>query len=277
MAFPSYCNRSASDGSATDGRPRSVPLASALTLMFVLTAGCPVAAWAQQPEPSVSATAASEQLRTIEVTGTGEARTRPDQATASFTVLRSAETAQVALDEVNAAMAKVTAGMRDAGAEDRDLQTSGFSISPQYRYDQNRNDGTQEPPKIVGYEVRNTLTVTIRDVAKVGEILDKAVTLGVNQGGDIGFGLADPKKTRDAARRDAIADAKTTAALYADAAGVTLGGVREISEGGGMAPPPVPMVRSMKMTAAEDASSVPVEIGENAYSVSVRMVFDIAP
>ena len=278
MAISADRNRASFDGHAIERRPRIGVLASALPLLIVLAIGNTVSSARAQGLPSsIPGPSASMQLRTIEVTGTGEARAKPDQATASFTVLRSAETARAALDAANAAMASVTAGMREAGAKDRDLQTSGFSVSPQYRYDQNRNDGTQEPPKIIGYEVRNTLTVTIRDIAKVGEILDQAVSLGVNQGGDISFGLSDPKKTRDAARRNAIVDAKATAALYAEAAGVTLGAVREISEGGGITPLPVPMARSMKMMSAVAAPSVPVEVGENTYSASVRMVFDIAP
>ena len=278
MAFPICRNRAALNGHIMERRPRGGVIASTLPVLMALAIGIPVsAAYAQEFTSGVPGSSAYAQIRTIVVTGAGEARAKPDQATSSFTVLRSAETARAALDAANASMASVTAGMRAAGAEDRDLQTSGFSVSPQYRYAQNRDDGTQEPPKIVGYEVRNTLTVTIRDIAKVGDILDKAVSLGVNQGGDISFGLSDPKTTRDAARRDAILDARATAALYAEAAGVTLGAVREISAGGGITPPPVPIARSMKMMAAEAAPSVPVEVGENTYSASVRMVFDIAP
>ena len=262
-------------GFSVIGKDRRRVLACALPVLLVLTIGAPAEALAQQSGPVAGATAPVLPLRTIEVVGTGEARAKPDQAIASFTVLRGAETARAALDANNKAMSDVTAGMREAGAEDRDLQTSGFSVSPQYRYDQNTNDGTQKPPEIVGYEVRNTLTVTIRDVSKVGEILDKAVTLGVNQGGDISFGLSDPKKSRDEARRDAVADARSTAALYAEAAGVRLGSVREISAGGGANLPPVPMLRSVKMMAEAAAPSVPVEAGENVTSASVRMVFEI--
>lgn len=276
MAFSPVQIRTASDAPLAGHRSGRSALARRLALSLGLALASSASALAQEGEPgTVNPATASTQLRTIRVTGTGEARARPDQATASFTVLRSADTARNALDAANAAMAKVTAGLREGGAEDRDLQTSGFSISPQYRYDQNQTDGAQKPPEIVGYEVRNTLTVTIRDVARVGEILDKAVSLGVNQGGEISFGLSDPKKIRDEARRDAVADARATASLYADAAGVALGPVRDITGAGLTIPPPVPMVRSMKMMAADAAPSVPVEAGENTYTTSVTMVFDI--
>ena len=268
--------------SGTVGQRRSsgVPsrpgqLLAALPLVLVLMA--PLAAQAQQDVPSGSSGGAAlgDTLRTIEVTGLGEASAKPDRATATFTVLRTGETARAALDAANKAMSAVAAGMREAGAADRDLQTSGFSIAPQYRYQQNQNDGTQEPPTIVGYEVRNTLTVNIRDIAKVGEVLDRAVTLGVNQGGDISFDIADPKATLEAARRAAIADARATADLYAGAAGVTLGAVRSIGESSDLTPLPVPMPRSMKLMAADSGGNVPVEAGETSFRARVRMVFDI--
>ncbi len=234
----------------------------------LLVLATPVLAGAQEP--------AAPAPRTLVVTGTGEATMKPDLAIASFTVLRSAETARAALDQASAAMSEVTAGMRELGAEDRDLQTSGFSIVPQYRYDNQRPDGVQTPPAIVGYEVRNTLTVRVRDIARLGEILDRAVTLGVNQGGDISFAVAEPRQARDAARKKAVADAAATAELLAEAAGVTLGPVREISEDLGVIPP-MPLNRSMKMMAAEAAPSVvPVETGENTFTASVRMVYDIS-
>jgi len=243
---------------------------SPLIATLILVAS-PAAALAQTGAPQPAAEAAA---RTLVVTGTGEARATPDVAMTSFTVLRSAETAREALDAANAAMREVTSGMRALGVADRDLQTSGFSINPQYRYD-NQNDGTQKPPEIVAYEVRNSLTVRVRDIAKLGEILDRAVTLGVNQGGEISFDVAEPQEARNAARQEAVSDAMATAKVLAEAAGVTLGPVREISESGSQMPPQ-PMGRSMKMMAAEAAPSVPVETGENSFNASVRMVFSIA-
>ncbi|WP_206453431.1 SIMPL domain-containing protein [Aurantimonas marina] len=237
-------------------------------IVALLVLATPFVAAAQEP--------AAPAPRSLVVTGTGEATMKPDLAIASFTVLRSAETARAALDQANAAMREVTAGMRELGAEDRDLQTSGFSIAPQYRYDNQRPDGVQTPPAIVAYEVRNTLTVRVRDIARLGEILDKAVTLGVNQGGEISFDVAEPRQARDAARKNAVADAMATATVLAEAAGVTLGPVREISEDVAVLPP-MPLNRSMKMMAAEAAPSVvPVETGENTFSASVRMVYDIS-
>ena len=212
--------------------------------------------------------------RQIVVTGVGEASAKPDIAMTNLTVLRTGETARAALDEANKAMGEVTEAIKGLKIESRDLQTSGFAITPQYRYDQTQ-DGTQKPPVLIGYEVRNTLSVRIRDIAAVGAVLDKAVSLGVNQGGDISFTVSDPAPLRTAARKDAVKDATATATALAEAAGVPLGAVFSIdSADQGTPPQPMEMAR-MALAAAPMDKSVPVEAGENTVRATVRMVFEI--
>ena len=240
--------------------------AMALGAALLLAAAAPAAA-------QTSAAGEAPGGPSIVVTGTGEAAAKPDRALVNFTVLRTADTARAALDAANVAMADVAKGMRALGIEDRDLQTSGFSISPQYRYD-NGKEGGQEPPTLVGYEVRNSLTVRVRDLKRLGEILDRAVSLGVNQGGDISFEVSEPTQAQNEARREAVADARQTAEVFAKAAGVTLGAVRAISDEQGSSPP-VPLARSSMKLMSAQASSVPVETGETSFTASVRMVFGI--
>lgn len=230
-------------------------------LIFALA--LPFAAQAQEKRP----------FATIDVTGRGEAVVAPDMAIVNLAVLREAETARIALDRNNEAMAEVIAAMKEAGIADRDLQTAGLSINPRYVYPQN-NDGTAEP-RIVAYQVTNSLTVRVRDLARVGEILDRSVTLGVNQGGSIAFANDDPSGATAEARRSAVEDAVDRATTLADAAGVELGDVISISERA--APPPMPyQERAMMRVAAQDAAaSVPVEVGENSYVVNVDMTFAI--
>ncbi|MEF2073328.1 SIMPL domain-containing protein [Consotaella aegiceratis] len=210
----------------------------------------------------------------ISVGATGEATAQPDMAMTSFTVLREGETARAALDAANDAMAEVIAGMKDLGIEARDLQTSGFSIDPQYRQEAPSSEGTRNPPQIVGYEVRNSLSVRVRDLGQLGTVLDKAVTLGVNQGGNISFLVADSDATEQAARRDAVTKARAAAQTLAEAAGVTLGRVMTINEGGGPVMP-MPMERATFAMAADAKASVPIETGENTVRVSVNVVFEI--
>lgn len=219
---------------------------------------------------------ASEPVRReIVVSGTGEAHAAPDMASATFAVLRGARTAREALDQANTAMAKVIEGMKALGVEARDVQTSGFGITPQYRYD-NDGNGDQKPPELIGYEVRNGLGVRIRDVGRIGEILDRAVTLGVNSGGDIAFDIDDPTALRIDARRKAVRDATATARALAEAAGVPLGPVVRIDVADdAIPPPPMPMARMAMDAAPAPKSSVPVETGESTIRASVTMTFAI--
>lgn len=204
----------------------------------------------------------------IVVTGEGEAAVRPDMAIVSLSVMREAATAREALDANNEAMRAVIASLKEAGIADRDLQTSGLSIQPRWDY-QRDGDGNQTST-LAAYQVSNALTVRVRDLAKVGTVIDSSVTLGVNQGGSISFTNADPEAVIDQARRDAVEDATRKARTLADAANVQLGGVFEITEQSNH-PMPVPFgARAMRMEAAE---AVPVEAGENAYSVAVTMTF----
>ena len=207
----------------------------------------------------------------IMVSGEGRATTVPDMAIVQLSVVKDAKTAREALDANNKAMADVLAALKEAGIAERDLQTSGFSINPQYNYPQ-PNDGSNPPPQLVGYQVVNGVSVRVRDLAKLGEILDKSVSLGVNQGGGIEFTNDKPEDVITEARKEAVADAIAKARVLAEAAGVELGRLIELSEQPPRPEPPVPM-RSMAKEFAADA--VPVATGENAYNVTVNVTFAV--
>lgn len=211
-----------------------------------------------------------EQKPRISVTGEGEESMRPDMALLSFSVMRQAETAREALDANNEAMAQVIAALKADGVEDRDLQTAGIQINPRYEYPTSPNGRQRQV--LTGYEVSNTLTVRVRDVQKTGAILDKVVSLGVNQGGGISFTNTDPAAAIESARREAVADAIAKARTLAQAAGVELGPILEISE---VASRPQPMPYMAAKMRAEAADAVPVEAGENSYRVEVTMSFGI--
>ena len=207
----------------------------------------------------------------IMVSGTGQAALAPDLAILSLSVMREAETAREALDANNAAMGDVLDAMKAEGIAERDLQTSGFSINPRYVYPK-ASDGGDQTPKIVAYQVVNNLTVRVRDIAKVGAVLDKSVTLGVNQGGSVSFGNDDTTAALSEAREKAMADAIAKAGTLAKAAGVKTGKVLEITENVNYARPE-PLARAMTMKAEADA--VPLAAGENSYSVTVNVTFAI--
>ena len=209
----------------------------------------------------------------ILVSGQGSTDIGADMAVLTLTVTRDAETARAALDANSAAMSDVLAAMRSEGIKDRDLQTSGFSIQPRYFYPPNKPSTNHEPPQIVGYTVRNSLTVRIRDISALGEILDTSVTLGVNEGGNIMFTNDDPSDAVDQARVRAVKDAMGKAKTLADAAGVKLGKVLQISENS-YSPGPAPMMRA-EMMANRAADAVPVAAGESSYQVTVSMSYAI--
>ncbi|MCJ8519295.1 uncharacterized protein YggE [Pseudorhizobium tarimense] len=242
------------------------PTLSRLSLAGLLLVSTMAPALAQEPSQP-------RREPTVTVAADGEVSVAPDMAIVSFSVVRNSETAEVAVSQNTSAMAAVMAALKAEGIEAKDIQTSNFSIYPQYRQTPPKEDGSTEAPQVSGYEVTNTLTVEIRDVAKVGAILDKAVKLGVNQGGQISFTNDDPQEVLSEARKQAVERAVAKARTLAEAAGVQLGEVVEISEASTSQMPPQPMYR---MTMAKEASdSVPVSAGENTYTVSVEMTFGL--
>jgi uncharacterized protein len=216
---------------------------------------------------------AERPLPVINVSGEGSAMLKPDMAIVQFGVVQEARTAREALSANNAAMDNVISAMREAGIESRDLQTSGFSIQPRYVYPENRNN-EQNPPRIVGYSVSNQLTVRIRDIALVGEILDRAVTLGVNSNGNIAFTNDDPSQAIAKARIAAIKDARERAQTLVEAADARLGMLLQVSENL-QHPAPSPMMRNARKMEMAASDAVPVEAGENRYSVTVQTSWEI--
>ncbi|MFK7903099.1 MAG: SIMPL domain-containing protein [Nitratireductor sp.] len=227
-----------------------------------------------QLSPIAIAHEKSEQPATIQVSGTAKANVAPDMAIMRLGVLREAKTARAALNANNKAMAEVLASMKDAGIEERDLQTSNFYIQPRYVHHRPKKGEAQKPPRIVGYTVSNDLTVRVRDLTKVGEVLDKSVTLGVNNGGNIQFATDDPSAAIDKARENAMKNALKKAEILTSAANVELGDVITINENHSR-PRPVQMARGKFMAEASMADQVPIAAGENSYSVTVNVQWQI--
>ena len=189
----------------------------------------------------------------------------PDQAQIDGGVSTDAKTAREASDANNAAMGKVLLALKGAGIDEKDYQTSRLSLQPQYA--PNRTG----PSPVVGYRASNRVTIKVRDVTKVANMIDVLVGAGANDIGGIHFVVTQASKLLDEAREQAIADARRKAQIYAKAAGVTLGEPIAISEEGA----PTPMFRSK--VAAGMAASAPVAQGEETLSVSVSVSWAIKP
>ncbi|WP_374622108.1 SIMPL domain-containing protein [Devosia sp.] len=209
---------------------------------------------------------------TVSINGVGEVTAAPDTALVTSGVTTQGATAREALDANTAAMAQLIDTLKAAGIEERDIQTSGFSVNPNYVYSDARDaNGYSLPPRINGYVVSNTVNVRVRDLGKLGTMLDQAVTVGANTINGVSFSVADPSALYEAARKAAFADAKQKAELYAAAAGEELAGVRTISEQQSYGQPEPYMMKTM---AADIASApVPVAGGELSFVINVQVTW----
>jgi uncharacterized protein YggE len=211
---------------------------------------------------------------TITIQGHGEVSGAPDTAFVTSGVTTQGATAREALDANTKAMAELIATLKAAGIEDRDIQTSGFSVSPNYVYSDERDaNGYTLPPKINGYQVYNTVNVRVRQIATLGAVLDRAVTVGANTINGVTFSVADPSRLYDDARRAAFKDARSKARLYADEAGLDLDRIRSISEQQGYGQPQPYMMRDMAMSA--EAAAVPVQAGELTFAIDVQVTWEL--
>jgi uncharacterized protein len=205
---------------------------------------------------------------TITVTGEGRVDSPPDMATISLGVTTEGATAAEAMTANSAELAKVLANLKAAGIEDRFIQTSGLSLNP--NWSNNYSSDSSEAPKITGYLAANILTVQVRALDTLGGVLDAAVADGANTLNGVTFDLTEPKPALDEARKRAVADAKDRATILTDAAGVKLGPVQSIADGGGYTPP-MPMFK-----AEMSADAVPVAAGQVSTGVTVTITWLIA-
>lgn len=213
---------------------------------------------------------------TVSISGHGEVTAAPDTAYINSGVTTQAATAREALDANSKAMAELLATLKKAGVDAKDIQTSGFSVSPNYVYSDQRDDkGYSLPAQINGYQVSNSVTVRVRAVDQLGSILDQSVSIGANTVSGISFTVADPSKLLDEARKQAFADAQQKGALYATAAGTSLADVVSINEGSGNAAPQPYLAKAMSDMAPR--AEVPVAAGELSFAIDVAVEWNLAP
>jgi uncharacterized protein YggE len=204
--------------------------------------------------------------RRVVVVGDGSVSLAPDYARIRSGVTTRGKTAKEATEANSKTTAAVMAALVNAGVAQKDIQTARFTVQPVYVTQQNEQ-------KLSGFAVSNQLSVTIRQIDKVGDTLDRLIAAGATDAGSVEFLHSDTAKALDEAREAAIADAKRKAELYAHAAGMSLGDVNWITEDVA-APPPYPMFRAMAAPGA--APSVPIAAGEDTLHVHVTVGFDLA-
>jgi uncharacterized protein len=206
--------------------------------------------------------------RWVEVSGEGSISVAPDFAEVTLGVTNTGKNAGDAVAANAQAANALVALIRSEGVAPADIQTSTVSVSPMF----SQSLPNQETaPTVTGYSVSNNVSVRIRDIPRLGALLDKAVTAGANSIYGIGFGHNNPSALLDKARPLAVADARRKAEIYAAAGGGRIGRLMVLTEEAGRQPP---MAFSRAYTAAAVAPT-PIEAGEDKLTVSVNARFEL--
>lgn len=252
----------------------AAPLAA--LVMLAVPAACTLVpaqtAFAQEPTMSTFHPNSIQPETTLAITTTGEVMREPDIAFISTGVQTEAETASEAMAQNRLAMNGVFSALREAGIQDRHIQTSNFSLGPRYDYVETPNGRNQRV--LAGYVVSNQVTAKVTDLTAVGATLDALVEAGGNTFNGISFALEDDSEARNEARRLAMEEAIARAELYAEAAGYEVARIVTINEYERQSSPEPMMVRR-DMAMAESAPT-PISGGEVGYSVQVNVTFELS-
>jgi uncharacterized protein YggE len=215
-----------------------------------------------------------ETRNTITVSGKGEVYAKPDLALTTFSVVTDKKTVAEAISENAKKMNAVIDFIKKQGVEDKDLKTVNFNISPRYEW----YDVTQFYPQgrrvLVGYEVQQSLEVKIRDMDKIGSIIQGATDSGANEVGDLQFTIDNQDELKKQAGGEAIEKAKNKAEELASQLGVRLVRITNFSESG-VVPYYGLMKEAVGMGGSEEAAAPAIETGENKIEVDVTITYEI--
>jgi uncharacterized protein len=203
----------------------------------------------------------------ISVTGSGQVYLTPDVAYINIGVKSQADKVADALKKNNDQAAGVASALKDIGVDAKDIQTSAFNVYPQQEFGPNG-----EVTKTF-YVVENTVNVTVRNLQKLGQMLDAVVQNGANTINSIQFDALDKTKATSEARKLAVQDAHNQAQELADAAGVKLGQLTSLSVF--MSSGPMPAFQAKGGASANSASQVPVSAGQLIITMDANMVYEI--
>ena len=217
-----------------------------------------------------SPAAAENPTPAIAVSGEANVSVAPDLAQIDGGVTSEAKTAREASEANNAAMGKVLLALKGAGIDEKDYQTSRLALQPQYA----AAGPNRTAPQIIGYRASNRVTIKVRDVTKVANVIDTLVGAGANEIGGINFIVTQASKALDEARAKAVADARRKAEIYAKAVGVALGEPISLSEEGASSPP---IFRSKMAAPMAGNAPAPVAPGEELLSITVNVTWAIKP
>ena len=214
----------------------------------------------------------AEVKNTISVSGTGEIWAKPDLALIDFSVVGEKKTVIEAMAENTKKMNSVIEAIKSQGVEEKDLKTTNFSISPRYEWYEKSEIYPAGKRVLVGYEVNQTLQVKIRDLTKIGNIIQVATEAGANQVGDLRFMIDKQDELKSQARKEAIEKAKVMAKEIAGQLGVKLVKITNFSEN---ATAPIPYPYFMERAMGGGAETPQIQTGENKIEVQVSITYEI--
>lgn len=203
---------------------------------------------------------------TIIVSGTGRVAVTPDVADLRLGVVVTRPTVAAARADAASKMSAILAAIDGTGVARRDVRTALVSVQPQYDY----RDGAA--PTLTGYEINDLVEVTVREIDRVGDVIDASLGAGATRLDDLSFRVADASGPEREARLRAMAEARARADVLADAAGITVTGVAGIVEGGAAPPIPMPRLKGARLAMAADVAT-PVEAGSLEVAVTVTVTY----
>ncbi|MDR2899110.1 MAG: SIMPL domain-containing protein [Clostridiales bacterium] len=204
--------------------------------------------------------------RKITVSGQGTVKVKPDVAYITLGVQTDAKVANDAQKKNTEIMNNVIAAVKAMNIAEKDIMTSGYSIYPQYDY-------TSNTPVITGHSVMNNITVTVRNIDTVGDVIDKAIEAGANTTNSIQFNVSDPSPYYAQALKTALADAKAKGLTIAESLGVKIGQPIEVIEQSNAYSSPVYGNINAKAMAADTAAGTPIQSGELEISAILQVVY----
>ncbi|HYG27631.1 MAG TPA: SIMPL domain-containing protein [Caulobacteraceae bacterium] len=240
----------------------------AAALSALMLAGSSAAALAQTATPVVADT--MFRATTLNLSAYGESTVAPDKATIMLGVQTDAPTAEAAIRENANKMSRVIAALKRGGLTDREIQTSNLSLNPQYVYQENL------PPRLTGYQASNQVVITVRDLSRLGQVVDATVNAGATNIGGINFGVENPTEAENRARVEAVQNLRAKADLYAQAMGYRVARLVTLNEGASYAPPPppMPMMARAEMAQKYDAATQ-ISPGEMKMRVDISATYEL--
>jgi uncharacterized protein YggE len=234
-----------------------------LLLALSLATGAVMTAHAQTP----AAYAIPADGTLLNIASEAEAKRVPDVATLSAGVVTQATDGDTAMRQNAQQMEKVMQAIRGAGIAEKDVQTSGITLYPQYVYKEGQS------PRITGYQASNTVNLKVRDLTRLGKVLEVLASQGANQINGPSFEIDKPEPVYDEARIAALKQAQARAGTYAQSLGLRVRRIVSISENRGGGGRPMPAMRMQAMAA--DAASPPVSPGETSLSINLDVTFEL--